>query len=103
MDQRNRLAAMFPIHHKIGVECEHRVPVIDLGHSHNTCIRQRHRLIAVFPMQTAQGRDMLVHVKRDSQGTIFQQRKNSILGVCERGEQVHCLCQNWLTNEQGGV
>src|SRR5271166_1791307 len=43
VNERKRDFAMLAIHHEIGIERQHGVLVMNLGHPHDTCIRKRHR------------------------------------------------------------
>lgn len=51
---------MLSIHQEIGIQGEDGVPVMDLRHADDACIRQRHRRVPVLPEQAAQYPDMLV-------------------------------------------
>lgn len=53
MNERKWNAAMFAIDRKIGIQRQHGVLLIDLGHSYDTRISQRHRSVPVFLMQFA--------------------------------------------------
>ena len=80
VDERKRGAAMLAIDRKIGIECQHSVPLIELGHSYDTGVGERHRPVTIFLMQTAQRRDMLLDPKGDLERTVFEQRGDSVLG-----------------------
>jgi hypothetical protein len=50
VNERKRVTAALAIDQEIGIEREHGVPVVELGHSHYASIGKGHRAVAVFPM-----------------------------------------------------
>ncbi len=91
INEREWVAAMFPIDREIGIERQHNVLLVDLGHPHNARIGERHRSVAVFLMQLEQGGDMLLDAKGDAARTIFEQSEQCILRSREAREQMHRL------------
>ncbi len=50
VNERERNAPVFAIDRKIGIKRQHGVLLVDLGHSHDTRIGQRHRSVPIFLM-----------------------------------------------------
>jgi len=64
---------MFAIDHEIGIERQHGVQLVDLGHPHNTRIGKRHWSVPIFLVQLVQGGNVLIDVERDAERRIFEE------------------------------
>ena len=79
INEREWVTATFAIDREIGIERQHGVSLVDLGHPHDARIGERHRSVAIFLMQLEQGGDMLLDAKSDAERTIFEQSEQCIL------------------------
>ena len=98
MNQRQRDLAVLAIDRKIGIEREDCVALMDLGHSHNAGIGQRHWSIEVFLVQFSQRRQMLSDLKCDSQRAFLEESEKRLLCHWSR-EEIHCLSKHRLADE----
>jgi hypothetical protein len=79
MNEFERDSAMFAIDREIGIERQHGMPRVDLGHSHDTGVSERHRFVRIFLMQLQQSRDMLLNAERDAKRSILEKSEQCVL------------------------
>ena len=65
--------AVLPIDQEIGIQCQHSMPVMDLGHSYDACVSQRHRRVPIFLQQPAHLIDVIGDPERDTERTILEE------------------------------
>ncbi len=91
--------AMLTVNDEIGIKRQHGVLIVNFGHPHNTRIGERHWLIAIFLMQLAKYRNVLIDAERNAESVILKKLEQSILSSGKPGEQMHRFGQNRLTHE----
>ena len=75
VNERQGDPAVLTIDQKIGIERQHRVTLVHLGHPYDASVGERHRSIPILMMQLAQSCDMFVDLERDSKRAVFEKCK----------------------------
>ena len=82
---------MFPVDREIGILGQHRMIFVDLGHTDNTGVRQRHRCVPIFSEQAVQSADIVFQPERHRERTILEKTEQRVLRRWVSREQVNRL------------